>query len=57
MSDRPTRRRDFLAAAGAAPLVLAQSAKGANDRITFALIGAGGRGRHRLCRLSRDLGP
>ena len=45
MSDRPTRRRDFLAAAGAAPLVLAQSAKGANDRITFALIGAGGRGR------------
>ena len=45
MSDRSTRRRDFLAAAGAAPLVLAQSAKGANDRITFALIGAGGRGR------------
>ena len=45
MSDRSTRRRDFLAAARAAPLVLAQSAKGANDRITFALIGAGGRGR------------
>lgn len=39
------RRRDFLAAAAAAPLLLPASARGANDRVQFALIGAGGRGR------------
>jgi len=39
-------RRQFLAAAAAAPMVLSQSAKGANDRVHFGLIGAGGRGRN-----------
>ena len=40
-------RRDFLAGAAlaAAPLFLPDSAKGANDRLTYGLIGAGGRGR------------
>lgn len=45
MSDKSTRRRDFLRSAAAAPLILSSSAKGANDQITFALIGSGGRGR------------
>ena len=39
------RRRDFLAAAAAVPLLFPSSARGANDRVQFALIGAGGRGR------------
>ncbi len=45
-------RRQFLrravgagAGATAAPMILAQSARGANDRIVFGLIGSGGRGR------------
>ncbi len=38
-------RRQFLAAATAAPLFIPQSAFGANDRISYALIAAGGRGR------------
>ena len=45
-------RRQFLqravgagGAAAAAPMILAQSVRGANDRVVFALIGAGGRGR------------
>ena len=45
MKDNPPRRREFLAGAAAAPLILSSAAKGANERITFALIGAGGRGR------------
>ena len=40
-----TRRDALLGAAAAAPLLLASSARGANDRVTMALIGAGGRGR------------
>ncbi len=39
------RRRDFLTAAAVAPLLFPSSARGANDRVQFALIGAGGRGR------------
>src|SRR5262249_20922134 len=39
-------RRDFLkSAAIAAPLILPAVARGANDRVVFGLIGAGGRGR------------
>lgn len=40
-------RRDFLksAALTAAPMILPQTARGANDRVVFGLIGAGGRGR------------
>ena len=38
-------RRTALAAASAAPLFLSSSAKGANERVNMALIGAGGRGR------------
>jgi predicted dehydrogenase len=37
-----TRRK----ALAAAPLILSAAAKGANDRITYALVGAGGRGRN-----------
>ena len=37
-------RRTFLAGA-AAPMLLPASAVGANDRVSIALIGAGGRGR------------
>jgi len=40
-----TTRRGFLAAGAAAPLVMAASAKGANDRISYGVIGTGGRGR------------
>src|SRR5258708_7658463 len=40
-----THRRDFLKAAAAAPLILPATARGANERIVFGLIGAGGRGR------------
>ena len=40
-------RRQFLAAAlTAAPLFVPRSAWGANDRITYGLIGSGGRGRY-----------
>ncbi len=50
-------RRDFLkAAAGAAPLFVPRSAWGANDRLTYALIGAGGRGRY-LNRFFQQAGP
>jgi predicted dehydrogenase len=38
-------RRTFLAAAGAAPLYVPQRAFGANDRIVYAAIATGGRGR------------
>ena len=39
-------RREFLkGAAAAAPMILPQSARGANDTIVFGLIGSGGRGR------------
>jgi predicted dehydrogenase len=38
-------RRTALQAAATAPLFLSASAKGANERVTMALIGAGGRGR------------
>ena len=40
-------RRQFLASAlTAAPLFVPRSAWGANDRLTYGLIGAGGRGRY-----------
>src|ERR1700757_2358471 len=39
-------RRKFLASALAAPLFVPRSAWGANDRLTYGLIGAGGRGRY-----------
>jgi len=45
----------MLTAASAAPLLLPQSARGANDRVTMALIGAGGRGR-RVTRSFIELG-
>lgn len=38
-------RRTFLTALGSAPMFIPQSAFGANDRISYALIAAGGRGR------------
>jgi predicted dehydrogenase len=43
-----TDRRTFLtgAAFAAAPMFIPQSAFGANDRITYGLMGAGGRGRY-----------
>ncbi len=39
-------RRDFLASALAAPLFVPRSAWGANDRLAYGLIGAGGRGQY-----------
>jgi predicted dehydrogenase len=39
-------RRKFLASAIAAPLFVPRSAWGANDRLAYGLIGAGGRGRY-----------
>src|SRR5947209_11095615 len=39
-------RRQFLNAALAAPLFIPSRAFGANDRLSFGLIGAGGRGRY-----------
>ena len=39
-------RRRFLASAIAAPLFVPHSAWGANDRLAYGLIGAGGRGRY-----------
>jgi predicted dehydrogenase len=39
-------RRKFLATAAAAPLFVPRSAWGANDRLAYGLIGAGGRGRY-----------
>lgn len=39
-------RRDVLRMAAAAPLFVPRSAFGANDRITYGLIGSGGRGRY-----------
>ena len=47
-------RREFLATA-AAPLFVPQSAAGANERVSLALIGAGGRGR-RVMAAFRELG-
>ncbi len=38
-------RRNFLAGGVAAPMVMASAARGANDRITYGVIGTGGRGR------------
>lgn len=51
-------RRNFLkgVAAGAAPLFVPASVRGANDRFTYALIGAGGRGRY-LNRIFQKMGP
>jgi len=43
-SARGLTRRGFLGAAAAGPLVLAASARGANDRIALGCIGTGGRG-------------
>ena len=48
-------RRQFLAGAVAAPLFIPQSAFGANDRISYALIAAGGRGRY-VSRVFQKLG-
>jgi len=43
----PQDRRQFLASAlTAAPLFVPRSAWGANDRLTYGLIGSGGRGRY-----------
>jgi predicted dehydrogenase len=39
-------RRNFLASALAAPMFVPRSAWGANDRLAYGLIGAGGRGRY-----------
>ncbi|MBI3697362.1 MAG: Gfo/Idh/MocA family oxidoreductase [Acidobacteria bacterium] len=39
------QRRRFLQGAALAPMILPQAARGANDRVVFGLIGAGGRGR------------
>ena len=39
-------RRNFLASALTAPLFVPRSAWGANDRLAYGLIGAGGRGRY-----------
>src|SRR4051794_16136515 len=39
-------RRNFLKTAAAAPLFVPRSAWGANDRIQYGLIAAGGRGRY-----------
>lgn len=39
-------RRSFLAATIAAPMFVPRSAWGANDRLAYGLIGAGGRGRY-----------
>jgi len=42
-----TDRRNFLASAlGAAPLFIPRRAWGANDRLAYGLVGAGGRGRY-----------
>ena len=41
-----TSRRDVLKAVAAAPLFVPQSAFGANDRINYAIIATGGRGRY-----------
>src|SRR3954451_16363442 len=50
-------RRNFLAgAAAAAPLFVPASAFGANDRISYGLIAAGGRGRY-LNSVFQKLGP
>jgi predicted dehydrogenase len=45
MKTRKLRRRDILAGAAVAPMVLSSAAQGANERVTFGLIGSGGRGR------------
>jgi predicted dehydrogenase len=50
-----SNRRAFLAGAAAAPLFVPASALGANDRITYAVIGAGGRGRY-LNRMFQKVG-
>jgi predicted dehydrogenase len=42
----PQDRRQFLASALTAPLFVPRSAWGANDRLSYGLIGAGGRGRY-----------
>src|SRR5215472_18559262 len=39
-------RRKFLVTTAAAPLFMPRSAWGANDRLAYGLIGAGGRGRY-----------
>jgi predicted dehydrogenase len=52
---KPNRRSFLSSAAAAAPLFVPRSAWGANDRLTFGLIGAGGRGRY-LTQQFRKLG-
>src|SRR6266508_805664 len=49
-------RRNFLASAlAAAPLFVPRNARGANDRLAYGLIGAGGRGKY-LSRNFQKLG-
>ena len=50
-----SNRRQFLAAAVSAPLFVPRSAFGANDKISYAVIGSGGRGRY-LNRKYQELG-
>lgn len=50
-----SNRRDFLTSLAAAPMFVPQSAFGANDRIRYGLIAAGGRGRY-LNRIFQKLG-
>jgi len=50
-----TNRRKFLSTAASAPLLLPSSAAGANERVSVALIGAGGRGR-RVYEAFKELG-
>ena len=49
------RRRFLTSALAAAPLFVPRSAWGANDRLSYGLIGAGGRGRY-LCSNFQKLG-
>ena len=46
MSKTRTGRRQFLATAAVAPMILSAAAQQANDRLTMGLIGSGGRGRN-----------
>jgi predicted dehydrogenase len=50
-----SNRREFLAAASAAPLFVPARAFGANDKISYAVIATGGRGRY-LQRMFNKLG-
>lgn len=48
-----TNRRNFVGALGAAPLFVPQSAFGANDKITYAAIATGGRGRYLMSKFKQ----